>query len=330
MKKAIVVVTGLFALVVLLVLLTPGGNANYIKQGKLYINKILASNYSLYEDNEHEYHDLIEIYNGYDYQIKLNGYHLSDSEFEIDKWTFPDITINPKEHLIVYASGLDNCDIVKRVCHTNFKLSDKGETLTLTDKHGNIISKFTYPVQYTDVYYGFINNKYTYINGDGKSEYVAPKVNNYTLEITEYMTHNKRSHYDSYGNYFDFVEIHNNSGKDYKLEGLYISDDATNLKKYLIKETDLKKDEYLIIYLAGNSTNYEDGIYADFKLSDDDEYIVISNGEKIIDKVKIVPLVDDVSYGKVGNKWKYFTTPTPGKINNTKGFDNWGGNDETS
>ena len=329
MKKSMVIIIIIFILVISIVLLIPNNTNNYIKAGKLYISKILAKNYSLKEDNNHEYSDYIEIYNGYDYQIKLDGYHLSDSEFLTDKWTFPNITINPNEYLIVYASGEDYCDIVDRICHTNFKLNDKGEVITFTDKHGNIINKFDYPVQYPDIYYGYLENKYTYIKEDGKTEYKEIKGNNYKLEITEYMTHNKSIIYDSHGNYYDWVEIHNYSNEDYILEGVYITDDINNLRKYQINKSNLKKDDYLVIYLAGEKKDYQDGIYADFKISEKDEYIIISNGEKIIDKVKIINLADNISYGKYNKSWKYYPNPTPGKINNTASFDSWGGNNDT-
>ena len=323
MKKSLILIISIFLFIIILLILIPNASNDYVKKGKLYISKIVTKNDTLLKDNNGEYSDYLELYNGYPYKINLNNYHLSDNEYSTNKWTFPDIEIAAKEHLIIFATGNDNCDIPQRICHTNFKLNSTGETITLTDPSGNIINKFTYPIQYPDVPYGYKKGKYTYLD-----ETIDKSFNNnkkYEIEITEYMTHNKRVLYDSYGNYFDWIELHNKSNDDYTLEGLYLTDDTTNLKKYLIPKFTIKKDEYLIIYLAGKKVTYDTGIYADFSLSDNDEFIIISNGEKIIDSVPIVLLEDNISYGKIKDKWKYFTTPTPGYINNTTGFDSLGG-----
>ena len=138
------------------------------------------------------------------------------------------------------------------------------------------------------------------------------------------MTHNKRAFNDEYGNYYDFIEIHNYSDIDYEIEGLYITDSKSNLKKYLIPKFKLEKDAYKVVYFAGTKTGY-DGAYAEFALSDDDLEIIISDGETIIDEVQIVKLKDNISYGKTDNGWKYFVTATPGAKNDTASFDNLGG-----
>jgi len=325
MKKSIILIIIIFLIITTLLILIPNTSNDYIKKGKLYISSIVAKNNTLKEDNNGEYSDYIELYNGYSYQINLNNYHLSDNEYATKKWTFPNIIINPKEHLIIYATGNDNCDIPKRICHTNFKLNSTGETITLTDPYGNIINKFTYPTQYNDIPYGYTKGKYDYLDKSIVKELNNIKNKNYEIEITEYMTHNKRILYDNYGNYFDWIELHNKSHNDYLIENLYLTDDVTNLKKYLIPKTELKQDAYLIIYLAGKSVSYDTGIYANFSLSDNDKFIIISNGEKIIDKVEIVNLSDNISYGKTKEGWKYFPTPTPGYQNNTNGFTVLGG-----
>ncbi len=331
MKKAIITITFLFIITILLVFLLPNLNQSYIKQGKLYISKILAMNASIKTDDHGEYSDYLEIYNGYSSNINLSGYHLSDSEYVTAKWTFPDIEIKAKESLIVYASGLDTCDLINRICHTNFKLSSHGEVITLTDNHGNIISKVSYPEQYPDTFYAYHKGAYTYLTKEGKAIVKNNHSNKkYQLTISEYMTHNKRSYYDEYGNYYDWMEIYNESNEDYLLESIYVTDDATNLKKYELPKTALKSKEYLIVHFAGKKVNYEKGIYADFALSDKDKELIISNGKDIIDKVKIVTLVDNVSYGRKGDHFEYFTTPTPGVANTTASFKTWGGNDENS
>lgn len=332
-NKYMITIICLFAFVILLVILIPNINKDYIKS-HLYINEIMASNYRTIKDNYGEYSDYIEIYNETNSKINLEGYFLSDSEYQTDKWKFPSIEINPKDYLIVYASGIDEC--IENICHTNFKLSSKGETITLSDKDGNILSKFTYPELYQDISFGYKDGKYimfeTSTPGKENNSKKLKENNstNHSIQINEYMTHNTRTYYDSHGNYYDFVELYNYGDKKIELNNLYISNDEKDLKKYKLPSVEMDKDSYLIIYFSKEKVDYDDGIYAPFGLSDNDKYIIISNGDKIIDKVEIVILDDNVSYGRVGEEFKYFTTPTPGRVNDTLNFKKIGGNNGSS
>lgn len=319
-NKNLRLVICLFVIVIILILVT-GINNNYIKYDKLYISEIMTKNTYTLEDNYGNYSDYIELYNGYGHNLNLEGYHLSDIEYETDRWTFPSITIKANDYLIVYATGKDKCDLEKNICHTNFKLSSKGEIITLTDKNGNIINKFTYPALSNDLAYGFVGNNYKILdyptpNKENSKAIEYMSISNKDLYINEYMTHNKNANYDSSGKYNDFVELYNNEEEDIVLHNIYISDDVDNITKYKLPDVTIKSKDYLLIYLTDKAKVVDNVIYANFKLSDDD-VIIISNGKKIIDQVEVVELINNVSYGRVEDKWYYFTKPTPGKINDT-------------
>ena len=319
-NKNFIKVCFLFILVILILLIT-GINNNYIKTDKLYINEIMTKNTYTLKDNYGEYSDYIEIYNGYNSDINLLGYHISDSEYETSKWTFPNITIKAKDYLILYASSKDKCDLEKNICHVNFKLSSKGEVITLSDKNGNIINKFNYPELSNDLAYGFIKNNYQLLDEatpgkENTNKFSYTDISNKELYINEYMSKNKNMNYDSQGKYNDFVELYNASNEDIKLHNIFISDDKDNLIKYKLPDITIKASDYLLIYLSDKGKVIDNTIYADFKLSDGED-LVISNGKKIIDSIELVDLMDNVSYGKVEDKWYYFTKPTPGKTNDT-------------
>ena len=307
-------------LLVFLILLITGINGNYIKEGKLYISEIMAKNTYTIKDNNEEYSDYIEIYNGYNEDINLLGYHLSDSEYETNRWTFPEIIIKSKEYLLIYASGKNKCE-EKDNCHTNFKLSSKGEAITLSDSSGNIINKFTYPSLSNDLAYGYVKNKYMILDSPspGKENGVGLKYQNIDndLSINEYMSSNKSINYNTSGKYNDFVELYNSSNEDIKIHNIYLSDDLDNLTKYKLPDVTIKKKDYLLVYLTDESKVIDNEIYANFKLSKEDKYLVMTNGKNIIDKVELVELLDNVSYGKLDGKWYYFTKSTPGYENST-------------
>lgn len=324
-KKSIITLLTLFISCLIFIIIL-----NIIQKPKLYISEVLASNSNTIQDNYGNYSDYIEIYNKSNHKINLKDFHLSDSEYETNKWTFPNIEIKPKEYLLIYASGLNECNNKK--CHTNFKLSSKGEVITLSDPNGNILSKIEYPKLDKDISYGYNGKKYVIFEKptpgkENSTKEIITKISNEnSIIINEYMTHNTRTNYDEYGNYYDWVELYNYSNKNIVLENIYITDNANNLTKHRIKKIEIKAKDYLLLYFSKDTINYQENNYIPFGLSDTDKEIIISDGNKIIDKVEIVQLKENISYGKVDNSWKYFTNPTPGKENNTAYFDSLGGN----
>ena len=69
------------------------------------INEVMPSNILSIKDEDRDNSDWIELYNPGHEPIDLNGYTLSDDPDDLAKWTFPQITIAPQGHLLVFASG---------------------------------------------------------------------------------------------------------------------------------------------------------------------------------------------------------------------------------
>ena len=321
MRKEIIIV-GLFIIAIILVIIFKP-NDSYIKSGGLFINEIVASNSYSYKDNDGEYSDYIELYNDNNYDISLNGYRLTDSIYEVNKWRFPDITIKAHEYLVIFASGKGKCKESDK-CHVNFKLSSDGETVSLIDDTGNIISRVSYKELKNDYALSYVNGKYiitkpTPGKENSTEEIKSIDVSKYKIRINEYLTHNKGINYNSSGEYSDWVELYN-YGDDISLLGLSLTDEEKDLNKFTLPDKTIKKGEYLIIYLNGGK-EVEGSISANFKLSDNDKKLILSGNGKIIDSVDIVKLDKNMSYGLKNDKWLYFYSPTPGKDNNTKGVE---------
>ena len=318
--KKIGLIIGLFIVAGVLVFLFKQDD-NFIKTGGLYINEIVASNSYSFKDSDGEYSDYIELYNSNNYDIDLEGYRLTDSNYEVNKWLFPKIIIKAKSYLVVFASGKNKC-LSSDKCHTNYKLNSEGETISLIDNTGNIISKVMYSGLKNDLSLSYVKGKYivttpTPGKENNEEEIKETNVDNYKIVINEYLSHNKGANYNSIGEYSDWVELLN-LGDDISLKGLALSDDEKNLNKFMLPEKTIKKDEYLLIYLNDGKEILNE-ISANFKLSDNDKKLILSANGKIIDEVEVVKLEKNMSYGRSGDKWLYFYTPTPGKINNTNG-----------
>ena len=321
MKRFIIIIILFILAIGLVIIFKP--DDSYIKTGNLFISEIVASNSYTYKDNDGEYSDYIEIYNGNDYDVNLENYRLTDSIYEVNKWRFPNITIRAHEYLVIFASGKNKCKESDK-CHVNFKLTSTGETVSLIDNTGNIISRVTYENLKNDYSLSYVDGKYKIVvptpgKENSNEEISKTDVSDYKLKINEYLSHNKGANYNAQGEYADWVEIYN-AGEYVSLKGLALSDDSKNLNKFMLPDQVIKKGEYLLIYL-NDGKEVENAISANFKLSDKDEKLILSADGKIIDEVKIVKLEKNMSYGRVEDKWLYFYSPTPGKENNTHGIE---------
>ncbi|WP_146398305.1 lamin tail domain-containing protein [Planctomycetes bacterium CA13] len=119
------------------------------------ISEFVASNSGGLRDVNGESSDWLEIYNPSSSPVDLNGWTLTDDAGELDKWTFPSVTIEPNDYLVVFASGIDR-SIAGEELSTGFKLSSDGEYLALVKPGGEIASQFdpSFPEQATNVSYG--------------------------------------------------------------------------------------------------------------------------------------------------------------------------------
>jgi len=123
----------------------------FITIEELFINEFMASNESTIADENGEYDDWLELYNGNDYDLDLTGLYLTDDPQEPDKWEFPAVSIPAEGHLIIWADD----DPEQGELHTNFKLSADGEYILLYD-HDTItlIDSIGFTEQQPDVSYG--------------------------------------------------------------------------------------------------------------------------------------------------------------------------------
>ena len=106
-------------------------------QSGIVINEFMSVNESILMDEDGDYPDWIELYNGSSNSINLVGYGLSDKEDDPFKWIFPTCIIEPGEFKIIFASNKDYQGSF--YLHTNFKISSSGEELLLTNPFGNLI-----------------------------------------------------------------------------------------------------------------------------------------------------------------------------------------------
>lgn len=137
-------------LIVLAILLFPF--LSYTSTAQV-LNEFQASNSVTASDEDGEYEDWIEIYNETSEAINLNGYGLSDDYDRPYRWVFPDITIEPGDFLLVWASGKNRVNPTAPL-HTNFSISASSEEIILTAPDGSRIDEIEPMYLPTDISYG--------------------------------------------------------------------------------------------------------------------------------------------------------------------------------
>lgn len=126
------------------------------------INEFMALNETAYTDEDGDFSDWIELFNASDADVNLKNWALTDDKLNTYKWIFPDIIIQPKQYLLIFASSKDRREVSGQL-HTNFSLKGSGEYLALIKPDGVSATEFfpAYPAQQNCFSYGYYLNAYT-------------------------------------------------------------------------------------------------------------------------------------------------------------------------
>tara|TARA_Y100000766_G_C18827916_1_gene566471 strand:- start:13 stop:1224 length:1212 start_codon:yes stop_codon:yes gene_type:complete len=121
----------------------------------LVINEIMASNTISVSDQDGEYDDWVELYNGNSFSLNLNGYYLSDNENDLTKWSFSNVTIPANDYLIIWCDTAGN---TQSGLHTTYRLSSDQEEVYLTSPTGIIVDAVHFVNMPEDVSYARVPN----------------------------------------------------------------------------------------------------------------------------------------------------------------------------
>ena len=146
------------------------------------------------------------------------------------------------------------------------------------------------------------------------------------IMINEIQASNVDMFMDPSFNYGTWIELYNPTTTPVSLSGLYISDDAENLKKYRFTKDHgtVPAKGYKVIWFDhyGKFTSLTQ---VNFKLDYEGGDIIISDGTNIIDQKTYPGAKSRCSYARItdgGVSWKNTADPTPGETNTTSTFCN--------
>ena len=106
----------------------------------LVINEVVSNNDSSLADYAGDFPDWIELFNGSDAEINLDGYSLTDDATDPAKWKFGMTIIESGGFLVIFASGKAPPKTVDEF-HAGFRISSNGETLHLFDPSGKLVDR---------------------------------------------------------------------------------------------------------------------------------------------------------------------------------------------
>ncbi|PLW94837.1 MAG: phage tail protein [Marinilabiliales bacterium] len=140
------------------------------------------------------------------------------------------------------------------------------------------------------------------------------------LRINEVQAVNENGLEDQFGDHVPWIEIFNTAYNSINMQGLYLSNDPSNLTRYKLPyDTRFKipQRSHLVFFCDGNSN--KGNFHTNFQLdSEGVVYLVDGDGITIIDSVSYSFSKADISYGREddgANKWIYFESGTPQQAN---------------
>ncbi|MCR5809498.1 MAG: lamin tail domain-containing protein [Clostridiales bacterium] len=277
----------------------------------------------------------VELKNVSDKPIYLIDYYLSDNDDDPTKWQFPNVALLPGGYVVVELNALDPDNELT----ASFKVSRSEGVIYLFNNLHKEIHRMEVDVNMPDgvsavikkdgslAYTCYVTkgeeNKGTTFDAIGWTEMDINDSAKNPLIINEVLPKNKYGITDAYGDRSDWVELLNTSDNPVYLSHYYLSDDEGNPLKFQLPNVALMPHSYALIFLSGNES-IDGEIHAPFRLSDTDGVIILSSLDGMRqDRIEIPEgLNPNVSIGRNGqNQIRYYAAPTPGKMNNTYGVE---------
>jgi hypothetical protein len=280
--------------------------------------------------DEHAYKgavcDCIELTNVSDTAVSTSGWCLSDDSSDILKFPLPERSLQPGESIVIVADGKDT--VSDNIIHANFSISES-ETIILStaDKKQCTPFKAISAGRGMSWQYSKDSEEDGYIAGGpslgfpnkdkGRADY-AKSIRPAGMEISEAVSVNKKYLPGAYGTYHDFIELHNNSGSDISLKGMYLSDDSRKLDLAPLPDMVVKAGAYVTFILSPEYVNIPAGYSVlPFSLSSEGETVYLSNGSTIIDYISIPLLTANTAYGRASgsDEFAILSAATPNAAN---------------
>lgn len=289
--------------------------------GQVVISEFMEKNRATLRDEDGDFSDWIELWNQSDETVDISGWNISDRENQLG-WILPEMSLQPGERVVLFASGKDRQG---EQLHTDFSLSgDEGVWLRneygylcssalCADCDGDVSMALDSEGCYEQSLYptpGWENTAEGYEHFQQSLSCESP------LIINEVQVYNI-SAAPVNKEYYDWVELKNNSGDTILLSDYCLSDDKDNYLQYRLPELELGPGELIVLYCTAETL--PEGYYSTgFELGSENEqlYLATAAGE-LLDYASLKDIPYLGSFGRMAGEagWFYFSSPSPGSEN---------------
>ena len=318
---------------------TEEGNRLYresvsVADGSIVINESMADPITGIRDGDDELCDWVELYNTTARDISLAGLGLSDNEGKPLKWRFPDdAVIQAHGYYIVFCTGKDRMDTVKKAPHTNFRISAERETIILTDSKGHVLDRVMIDNLPLDCSWGRNENGQMQIfqvptptlpnnqTGFNQMDFNLRAMNKTGVYISEVLASNDTVVAYPNAAKSDWIEIYNEGNDSVDISGWGLSDRLDHGRKWQFPQGSvIGPGEYKVVMCDRMTTGSSAAEpHAAFKVGKQKmETITLTDPTgRVLDKVNLPEMRTDVSYGRTLGLAGlfYYDTPTPFQAN---------------
>ncbi len=298
----------------------------------VFINEFMASNASTIVGPDGSYCDWIELYNTTEKTIDLSGYGISDSVSQPLKYTLPQGTsIEPYGVLLIFCTGRETPEGATQI-EAPFGLAAYQEAVVFSTPQGRILDSYEYSRAESDISFArtpdgtgeFGKNAQPspgYVNTNaGLQAFMATlSYGKGDIIISEALNANYSTLQQPGPEYYDWVEIHNNTAAPIPLAGYALSNNAKNPAKWVFPDITLEAGEYLAVLASGRNVTdaqKKNNLETNFGLSGDGEVVLLFSPQgEILDKLQVPRAHADVSYGRSNGALLFYQTPTPNEAN---------------
>jgi len=273
--------------------------------------------------------DWVELYNTSDAEADISGYILSDN-VGIDKYTFPAGTvIGGGEYMLVYCTDRVADDRV-----APFGLSRNNEESVVLKNPEGMIAEIVRTVPMSEgamalqedgswkvteeITSGYANTE------EGRAAFLkATGTETGGIRITEVMSADQLVLADSFGQFPDWVELHNTTSQSVDLTGWCLSDDPADPQKWMIPDLVLEPGAYGVIFCSGRGVSENGELHAEFALAAAGESLTLTSfAGNTVDTVNFPAAEAHTSFALDAEGVLTATDlPTPGYPNDEAGYE---------
>lgn len=290
---------------------------------KIKINEILPKNNGNFLTENKKFYGYVELINISNEDVVLDNYYLSNNELELYKYKINNITLKPNEVVVIYM-GINNNKTTN--LYAGFDLDNKEGSVILSNNLGKIIEKIDYNNLANGLALSLQNDNYVktsvispgYSNTNEGVEKFSKQYlkNNKTLLINEVMNSNNSYLAQNGYNFYDWIELYNNSNETINLKDYALTATTNNVLMYQLPDITMKPNTYYILMASGDiNLSNKSYNHTNFKLSEV-ESLYLYKKDECIDSMMIANIPLNYSYGRGNDSgFYYLENPTPGKVN---------------